>query len=210
MKKIIYAAGLALCLSLASISSTAIASEGLDVPKNAVKQILETEHPTPYSQITTYSNGSASGVDFSEATFYDEAGNVIEPPMDSDTDLVTPLASGTSEGTWSNGSGYSCVKKVKVLAWYAYPSIEMGFYADFCINSGATAYDTISDVYLPIMSFPNWENLTRQLTKTETLDSPASGGYSAKVKRTASSNYTLEHVYLKVQKDSYKVETSFK
>lgn len=96
MKKIIYAAGLALCLSLASISSSAIASEGLDVPKNTVKQILETKHPTPYSQITTYSNGSASGVDFSEATFYDEAGNVIEPPMDSDTDLVTPLASGTS------------------------------------------------------------------------------------------------------------------
>ena len=209
MKKMIFAAGLALCLSLASISSSAFASEGLDVTKNSVKQILETEHPTPYSQITKYSNGSASGVDFSKATFYDEAGNVIEPPMDSDTDLVTPLAEGTSEGSWSNGSGYSCVKKVKVLAWYAYPKIEMGFYADFCVNSGTTTYDTISDVYLPIMNFPNWENPTRQLTKTETANSPASGGYSAKVQRSKDSNYTMEHVYLKVGKDKYEVESTF-
>ncbi|RNC95401.1 hypothetical protein [Lysinibacillus halotolerans] len=151
MKKLIYTAGFALGLSLAGISSSAFASEGVDSstnnvlveqnalfekanenllePKNSVKRSLGTDHPTPYSQITTYSDGSASGVDFSEATFYDEAGNVIEPPMDSDTDLITPLSDGTSGGTWSSGSGYNCAKGVKVSGWYSYPSIEMNFKA---------------------------------------------------------------------------------
>ena len=208
MKKIIYAAGLALCLSIAGISSSAFASEGLDEPKNSVKRSLGTEHPTPYSQITKYSDGSVIGVDFSEATFYDEAGNVIEPPMDNDTDLVTPLSTGTSEGSWSIGSGYACVTKVKVLAWYNYPKVEMGFYADFCINYGTYAYDSISDVYLPIMSFPQWENLTKEQGTTETAFSPASGGYSAKVKRTDGGNYTIEYVYLKIQNDRYWIESS--
>lgn len=64
---------------------------------NPIKRSLDTEHPTPYSHITTYSDGSVTGVDFSEATFYDEEGNVIEPPINSDTDLITPLSNGT---TW--------------------------------------------------------------------------------------------------------------
>ncbi|MFJ7983162.1 hypothetical protein ACIQ1D_23215 [Lysinibacillus xylanilyticus] len=50
---------------------------------------MGTEHPTPYSQITAYLDGSVTGVDFSEATFYDEEGNVIETPIESDTNLVT-------------------------------------------------------------------------------------------------------------------------
>ncbi|MGG2072855.1 hypothetical protein AB1J28_05865 [Lysinibacillus irui] len=231
MKKLIYAAGLALSLSLAGISSSAFASEVEDSSsnkvlveqnalfekanenllelKNSAKRSLGTDHPTPYSQITTYSDGSATGVDFSEATFYDEAGNEIEPPMDNDTDLITPLSDGTSGGTWSSGSGYTCVKGVKVLGWYSYPSIEMSFKADFCMNSGT--YDEISRVYSPYMNVFDWEQPLNQgvFRAKETSEYSAYGGISAKVRRYENSNATLEHVYLRVQNDTYWVDSSF-
>ena len=212
MKKTIYTAVLALCLSLVGISSSAFASEVLDEPKNSDKRVVGTEHPTPYSQITTYSNGSASEVDFSEATFYDEAGNVIEPPMDSNTDLVTPLGTGSSDGSWSSGSGYTCVTGVIVKAWYNYPKIHMSFKADFCINHGTYAYDNISKVYLPDMNVWDWEDLKIQSGSgsKETSASPASGGISAKVRRTEDSNSTLERVTLYVQNDRYWVDSTFK
>ena len=210
MKKIIYAAGLALFLSIAGICTSTFASGGLDESKNAVKRSWGTEHPTPYSQITKYSDGSASGVDFSEATFYDEAGNVIEPPMDSDTDLITPLSDGTTGGSWSSGSGYTCVTGVKVKGWYDYPSIEMSFKADFCVNAGTLAYDEISRVYSPYMNVWDYENLTQAVHRSkETSQYSAYGGISAKVRRYEDSNATLEHVYLRVQNDKYWVDSSF-
>lgn len=228
MKKLIYAASLSLGLSFFGISSSAFASESVDslsnqdvVEENVSlekeenglinpnKRILSTEHPTPYSQITTYSNGSVAGVDFSEATFYDEEGNVIEPPIDSDTNLITPLSEGTTGGTWSNGSGYSCAKGVTVYAGTLIPSVDLRFKADFCSHQGA--YDELSRVYSASVSAYEWDFIGTPgvYRAKETLEYSAYGGIKAKVRPKEGANQRTDYVYLRVAKDTYWVDSSF-
>lgn len=118
-------------------------------------------------------------------------------------------ADGTSGGTWNKGSGYACVKGVKVSGWYSYPSIEMSFKADFCTYVGA--YDEITRVYSPYMNFYDWEQPIKQdiYRPKETSEYSAYGGISAKVRRYEGSNASLEHVHLRVQNDAYWVDSSF-
>ncbi len=226
MKKLLYAAGLSLGLSFFGMSSSAFASESVDslsnqdfVEQNAsfekeenglinpTKRSLGTEHPTPYSQITTYSDGSVTGVDFSEATFYDEEGNVIEPPIDSDTDLITPFSSGSTGGSWSNGSGYSCVSGVTVYAGTLIPSVDMRFKADFCTHQGA--YDEITRVYSTSVDAYDWKFLDQGVFRAkETLDYAAYGGIKAQIRYTSDGNLHTDHVYLRVRNDKYWVDSS--
>ncbi|WP_223555931.1 hypothetical protein [Lysinibacillus sphaericus] len=227
MKKLIYAAGLSLGLSFFGMSSSAFASESVDslsnqdlVEQNASfekeenglinpsKRSLGTEHPTPYSQITTYSDGSVTGVDFSEATFYDEEGNVIEPPIDSDTDLITPLSDGTTGGSWSSGSGYSCVTGVTVYAGRLAPIVDMRFKADFCTYKDS--YDKISRVYKESVEAYEWSFLDQGVFRdTETLDYSAYGGIKAQVRHKKDGALRTDYVYLRVKDDSYWVDSSF-
>ncbi|GAB0170004.1 hypothetical protein LSPCS325_34410 [Lysinibacillus sp. CTST325] len=173
-----------------------------------IKRSLGTEHPTPYSQVTTYSNGSVTGVDFSEATFYAEEGNVIEPPIDSDTNLITPLSEGTTGGSWSNSSGYSCVKGVTVYAGTLIPSVNLRFKADFCTHQGA--YDEISRVYSTAVSAFEWDYIdTGVFRPKETLEYSAYGGIKAKVRPKEGANLRTDYVYLRVKNDSYSVDSSF-
>ncbi|ENQ3081232.1 hypothetical protein ACEOWG_004598 [Bacillus cereus] len=85
--------------------------------------------------ITTYPDGSkeVSGVDYSQAKFYDDKGNEVERPQDS-----------ISGGTWTSGSGYACVKGAKVYR-QNYGQFSAEYYADFCYHNGA--YDKLDRVY---------------------------------------------------------------
>ena len=58
--------------------------------------------------------------------------------------LVTPFTSGRTGGSWSNGSGYSCVTRATVYAEVLAPSVDMRYKADLC--NYKEAYDEISRV----------------------------------------------------------------
>lgn len=90
-------------------------------------------------------------IDFSEATIYDEYGNVLE----NETNLARSTNSvsfneislfGIGGGNWSSGSGFRLVKGAKVSGRTTDGSnLDVSFYCDFTlVQSG---YDTLDRVY---------------------------------------------------------------
>ncbi|MED0873159.1 hypothetical protein [Bacillus mobilis] len=88
--------------------------------------------------LTTYPDGSkeVSGIDLSEAKFFDESGNEVLSQKGA--------AYSISGGTTSSGSGYSCVKGAKVYR-NKYQNFSVSYKADYCNHQGA--YDKLSRVY---------------------------------------------------------------
>lgn len=95
--------------------------------------------------VTTYPDGSkeVSGIDYSEAKFFDEKGNEVQPKFQDLKGITGPQGS-ISGGSWSNGSGYSCVKGAKVYR-QVYSQYSASYYADYCHHQGA--YDKLDRVW---------------------------------------------------------------
>lgn len=156
----------------------------------------------PYTQITTYPDGSKKTVtiDFSEATFYDEGGNIIE---NVDNSQITPF--GVIGGNWNTGSGYACVRGATVsdLTW----DVKILFKADFCNNQGT--YDNINRIYAIDIKAHDWSILdSGTFRETETFQYSAYGGVKAQIRPSKDSKLYTEYVYLRVGNDKYWVDSS--
>jgi hypothetical protein len=179
--------------------------------------------------LTTYPDGSESlqGIDYSEATFYDENGNetenpyeriensdfvmVVEPNEDEPVMVmawgITKDPVGVSGGTWSSGTGYSCVKGAKVYDWL-YGSIEAYFFTDFCNLNGA--YDTLNRVYgVYIETGETWSILDEGVFRaSENVEYSAFGGVKFQAKVSADSSMKTYYLYVRVGGDSYWYESN--
>ena len=180
--------------------------EMLDSNNPEKKSLGETEYIDAYTTVTTFPDGSRiiQGVDFSEATFYDEEGNEIE--KNSDEILVTPLATeGVSGGTWTSGSGYSCVTGAKVHE-HKY-GITIDFKADFCMNHDT--YDNLKRVYGVEVVAYDWDILGEGVFRpTETSEYSAYGGVKVKARYSETSDAVTDYLYLRVGDDDYWLDTS--
>lgn len=208
MKKFLYTLSLTICLSFLGINSTVFASgnagnETSVYSTNPDKQHLSvTEYPTPYTQITTFPDGSKTVIDFSKATFFDKEGNLIE------SDLITPFADGTTGGDWNIGSGYRCVKNIEVYVKSLLKNIDMRFKADFCLNQGG--FDEITRVYNERIETYEWEILAKGVFRQkETHEYSAYGGIKVKARYKEGGNQTTAYVYLRVKEDRYWVDAYY-
>lgn len=168
------------------------------------KQLGITKVIDPYTQVTAYPDGSEEEIviDFSEATFYDENGNVIE---NVDNDQITPYYSDIEGGSWNSGSGYSCVTGAKVSAYNL--QLTMSFKADFCNNK--STYDNISRIYAVDITAPYWEVIDSGVFRSnETFEYSAYGGVKLKYRLKSDGLLFTGHSYLRVGNDTYWVDTS--
>ncbi|MED1535489.1 hypothetical protein [Bacillus pseudomycoides] len=102
--------------------------------------------------VTTYPDGSkeVSGIDYSEAKFFDEKGNEVQPKKQALKGEEGPQGS-ISGGDWTSGSGYSCVRGAKVYS-KVISQFSASYYADYCNHTGA--YDKLDRVWGLSLSAP--------------------------------------------------------
>lgn len=169
-----------------------------------------------YTTITTFPDGSVieEKVDFSDATFYDEDGNVINNPFTplTNTELeelekaeepeFSTMASVISGGSWSSGSGYRCVNGINVQkeVWGRYGA---EYSADFCLYDGA--YDHLQRVYGVRLWFDGDFDILDQgvFRSRETIDYSAYGGVKFKVSTGPDSETSTQWLYLRVGSNNY-------
>ncbi|MFJ8090832.1 hypothetical protein ACIQ7N_21885 [Lysinibacillus sp. NPDC095746] len=89
------------------------------------------------------------------------------------------------------------------------PSVDLRFKADFCSHQGA--YDELSRVYSASVSAYEWDFIGTPgvYRAKETLEYSAYGGIKAKVRPKEGANQRTDYVYLRVAKDTYRVDSSF-
>ncbi|EJV74117.1 hypothetical protein [Bacillus cereus] len=177
--------------------------EMLDNINPAKEKLGKKEKLNDTTTLTTYPDGSKelSGIDLSEAKFFDEKGNEVQPKPQDIKGITGPQGS-ISGGTWTSGSGYSCLTGAKVFR-EKYSNFRASFKADFCTHQGA--YDQISRIYAIDIDAPGgdfdiqgegifrqWENGTYS----------AYGGVNFKYSRTDGGSST-QYLYLRVGGDRY-------
>ncbi|MGF1436941.1 hypothetical protein ACQUW6_22125 [Bacillus thuringiensis] len=96
--------------------------------------------------LTTYPDGSKeeTGIDYSQAKFFDEKGNEVHPIKTEQLKGITGPQGSITGGSWQRGSGYACVQGAKVYR-NAYSAFTVYYYADYCHHQGA--YDKLDRVY---------------------------------------------------------------
>lgn len=165
---------------------------------------VKVEQIDEYSTETTYVDGTKqiTSLDFSEATFYDEEGN------EQDRLLYTNTRGIITGGTNSSGSGYSCVKGVKLLNKIV-GMYKFTFKANYCNHKDA--YDSLEKVYATAVEAGESVDILKEgvMRRNEKLGYSAYGGIKALVKASPSSKMTTEHLYLRVGKDKAWHDTSF-
>ncbi|MFE7822200.1 hypothetical protein ACFU1R_29050 [Priestia megaterium] len=165
-----------------------------------------------YTTLTTFPDGSQTleGIDLSKAKFYDENGNEVTKDVKSDKIKTNSVqAAGViSGGTWSSGSGYSCVKGIKVFKQII-ANYSAKFYADFCNNSGA--YDKLSRVYgVDIEAGESWSILDQGVFRSnENGTYSAYGGVKYQAKARPDSNMVTRYLYLRVGNDKYWYQSNY-
>ncbi|MFE4525833.1 hypothetical protein ACFRCQ_27735 [Cytobacillus firmus] len=169
-----------------------------------------------YTTITTFPDGSMieEKIDFSNATFYDEDGNVISNPFTSLTDSelkelekaeepeFSTMASVISGGTWTSGSGYRCVNGIDVEK-NVFGTYGASYSADFCTYDGS--YDHLQRVYaVRLWSDGDFDILSQGVFRSrETADYSAYGGVKFKVSTGPDSGTSTEWLYLRVGGNNY-------
>lgn len=157
------------------------------------------------------SNGAV--LDFSEATFYDENMNIVDKDAVMETMKPVPpklrIGGGYSGGSWTNGSGYSVCKGMKVTKNYGGVFV-ISYYVDF--QNIQLGYDRLDRVYGATASgIGEFSWLSNGVFRArETDQASAYGGvkgqYTATAGTTAS---TTLYVYFRVGNDRYWLDTNF-
>ncbi|MDD1370638.1 hypothetical protein PTB13_23595, partial [Bacillus sp. MHSD17] len=110
------------------------------------KSLGKKERLSETATLTTFPDGSKeeAGIDYSEAKFFDEKGNEVQPNKVQPIKGIKGPQDSITGGTWTNGSGYSCVQGAKVYR-KPFSSFTAYYYADYCNHQGA--YDKLDRVY---------------------------------------------------------------
>ncbi|MEH7708086.1 hypothetical protein COF68_31770 [Bacillus toyonensis] len=152
--------------------------------------------------VTTYPDGSKelSGIDYSEAKFFDEKGNEVQPKSQDIKGITGPQGS-ISGGTWTSGSGYSCVQGAKVVR-SKYSNFTASFKADFCYHQGA--FDKISRIYSVLVDAPGGDYDTEGeglFREWENASYSAYGGVKFKYTRLPDGGSSTQYLFLRVGGD---------
>lgn len=86
-------------------------------------------------------------IDFTDAEFYDESGNLVDKESVMETIVPAPSvrSAGTSGGTWQTGSGYAVCKGMTVTGQAGKVGLTVKYKVDFQNNQGV--YDRLDRVY---------------------------------------------------------------
>jgi len=119
--------------------------EMLDNINPEKKALGKKEKINETTTLITYPDGSKEeyGIDYSEAKFFDEKGNEVQPKKQALKGEKGPQGS-ISGGDWTSGSGYSCVRGAKVYS-KVISQFSASYYADYCNHNGA--YDKLDRVW---------------------------------------------------------------
>ncbi|MBJ8031064.1 hypothetical protein [Bacillus cereus group sp. N21] len=152
--------------------------------------------------VTTYPDGSkeVSGIDYSEAKFFDEKGNEVQPKKEDLKGITGPQGS-ISGGTWSSGSGYSCVQGATVYR-NKYSHFDVSYKVDYCNHNGA--YDKLDRVYGIDIDAPGGDFDIQGEGVFRTWESSgysAYGGVNFKYLETGAGSST-QYLYIRVGNDS--------
>ena len=121
---------------------------------------------------------------------------------------ISVMSADSSGGTWTTGSGYSCVSGLKIEG--SKYRIGATFKANFCINEGIYVYDNISRIYEVLPRAHSWDIMQDGIFRPkESSELPALGGVKFSAKANEDSTQTAEYIYLSVGKDSFKLTGTF-
>ncbi|MBY7121162.1 hypothetical protein ILS93_03415 [Bacillus sp. 16GRE42] len=120
--------------------------ETLDNVNPEKKSLGKKERISETATLTTFPDGSKeeTGIDYSEAKFFDEKGNEVQPSKVQPIKGIKGPQGSITGGTWTSGSGYSCVKGAKVWR-QSYGNFNVQYYVDYCNHNGA--YDKLDRVW---------------------------------------------------------------
>ena len=192
-----------------NLTKKIIKDELFDSERAEMEYLGVEEQVDDYTKLTTYPDGSIieEKIDYAEALFYDEYGKEIEVSSE-DVSSMARASSVISGGSWSKGTGYACVKGIKVSK-ISYGKFGITFKADFCNNKNS--YDNLSRVYgVNVWANHSFSIMSKGVfRKKETSQYSAYGGVKAKVKSRADGRESTEHLYLRVGKNKYWYTSSY-
>ncbi|CYU62445.1 TPA: hypothetical protein ACGO00_001483 [Streptococcus suis] len=161
-----------------------------------------------------YSSSTVT-LDFSEAEFFDENGNIVN--KDTIMNTIKPIetltrSASTSGGSWSSGSGYKVCKGMKVTGNSGLIGLQVSYFVDF--QNIQAGYDRIDRVYGALVDgLGTWSFLANGVFRvSEGPDSSAYGGI--KGQWTFSSLLGLpqgtstKYLYFRVGNDSFWLDTN--
>lgn len=180
--------------------------EGVDFSEAVFYDEIGNEISNPYQPVyqpvspESEDNKEKTQKEFSFTNIFNSFISLVETPK--------AQAAVISGGTWTSGSGYRCVKGIKVFK-SVFGSYQAAFSADFCNHNGA--YDKLSRIYnVDVEAGDSWSILSQGIFRSlETYSYNAYVGVKFQVKGSAESNMTTENLYLRVGNDTYWYQSSY-
>lgn len=148
-------------------------------------------------------------MDFTDAEFYDESGNLVNKESVMETIVPAPSvrSAGTSGGTWQTGSGYAVCKGMTITGQAGAIGLTVKYKVDFQINQGV--YDKLDRVYgATVDGLGTWTWLANGVFRaTETAGYSAYGGVKGQWTVTPGlglpAGTSTKYLYFRVGNDTF-------